>query len=61
MGIAPDRRIHIRRDILEEIDGPMLRHGLQEMAGGRITPPRAVEHRPREEYLEERFGRFRAA
>lgn len=30
MGMAPNRRIHIRRDILEEVDGPMLRHGLQE-------------------------------
>jgi putative restriction endonuclease len=24
MGVAPDRRIHIRADILKEIDGPML-------------------------------------
>ncbi len=61
MGIAPDQRIHIRRDILNEVDGPMLRHGLQEMHGSLIRVPKRVELQPRGEYLEERFARFRAA
>jgi hypothetical protein len=29
VGIRPDYRIEIRTDILEETDGPMLKHGLQ--------------------------------
>ncbi|MGH7561834.1 MAG: HNH endonuclease [Gemmatimonadales bacterium] len=61
MGIAPDQRIHIRKDILAEIDGPMLRHGLQEMHGSLIRVPRRADLKPRAEYLEERFARFRAA
>ena len=61
MGIASDRRIHIRKDILDEVDGPMLRHGLQEMNGSIIRVPARRELQPREEYLEERFSRFMAA
>lgn len=61
MGIAPDRRIHIRRDILEEVDGPMLRWGLQKMNGEVIRVPARRQLQPRPEYLEERFERFRAA
>jgi putative restriction endonuclease len=61
IGIDPDARVHVRHDILEEIDGPMLRHGLQEVHGGRLLLPRRPEHRPNRDFLGERFGRFRAA
>ena len=61
VGVDPDYRVHVRRDVLEEHDGPMLQHGLQAMEGVRILVPRAGVQRPRQEYLEERFGRFRAA
>lgn len=61
IGVAPDYRIHVRRDVLEEHDGPMLRHGLQEMEGITLQLPRSRDLRPREEFLEERFSRFRAA
>ena len=29
LGIRPDLVIEVRRDIMDEADGPMLRHGLQ--------------------------------
>ncbi|HEX7048913.1 MAG TPA: HNH endonuclease [Longimicrobiales bacterium] len=61
LGVRPDLVIEIRRDILEEVDGPMLRHGLQEMQGRRLHAPRAAELRPRPEFLEERYARFRKA
>ena len=61
LGVDPEYRIHLRRDILEEHDGPMLRHGLQEMHGGLIQVPRRAQHLPRREYLSERFARFLAA
>lgn len=57
----PDYRLHVRRDILEELDGPMLRHGLQELHGGTLILPRRVVDRPNREYLAERFEEFRAA
>jgi len=61
LGVDPGYRIHIRRDVLEEHDGPMLLHGLQEMDRQAILLPAREVLRPRKEYLEERFERFRAA
>lgn len=61
LGISPDYRVHINADVLKEKDGPMLRHGLQEMDGERIHVPRAEAHHPRRDYLEERFDKFQAA
>ena len=61
LGVDADHRVHIRGDALEEHDGPMLKHGLQEMHGQLITVPRDSRLQPRLEYLEERFARFRAA
>lgn len=61
LGVDPLYRIHLRKDILEEHDGPMLRHGLQEMHGTRIQVPRDPHSRPDQEALAERFDQFRAA
>lgn len=61
LGVDPDYRIHVRADVLEEIDGPMLRHGLQELQGSRLQVPGKSALRPRRDYLEERFARFSAA
>lgn len=61
LGIRPDYIVEIRRDVLDEVDGPMLRHGLQEMHGSRIDLPRSVRDRPDTDRLEERFLIFRAA
>ena len=61
IGIDPDARVHVREDILKEKDGPMLRHGLQEVAGSRLILPRREELRPNREFLAERFERFEAA
>jgi putative restriction endonuclease len=59
IGIRPDLVIEVRPDVLEERDGPMLRYGLQEISGQRLQVPRAAHQRPREEFLEERYGVFR--
>ncbi|WP_420855822.1 HNH endonuclease [Thermoactinospora rubra] len=61
LGIRPDLVIEVRSDILEEIDGPMLKHGLQEMHGLRLVVPRRRADRPKPELIEERYERFRAA
>jgi putative restriction endonuclease len=54
-------RIHLRPDVLEEHDGPMLRHGLQELHGSGLLVPRRPQDRPDRDALAERFERFRAA
>lgn len=61
LGISPDRIIHIRHDILEEIDGPMLQHGLKEMDHEKLTVPKSPCLHPNPDYLAVRFDRFRAA
>lgn len=61
MGIRPDYSIEIRPDVLVEIDGPMLLHGLQGVHNQRILVPRAVPLRPSVAFLEERYGIFRKA
>lgn len=61
LGIDPDARVHVRGDILVEVDGPMLKHGLQEVHGSKLILPRDVGSRPNQEFLAERFAEFQAA
>lgn len=61
LGIRPDHRIELRPDILEEVDGPMLRHGLQGFQGNSILVPRRKAERPKVEFLEERYEQFKKA
>lgn len=62
IGIRPDDyRVVVREDILEEVDGPMLRHGIQEMEGRQLWIPRSKKLRPDQELLAERYALFLAA
>jgi putative restriction endonuclease len=62
LGISPDLTVAIRADLLLEVDGPMLRYGLQERHGERlrVVPTRRVEQ-PDRERLDPRFSDFLAA
>ena len=46
LGIRPDYVVEIREDILNEIDGPMLQHGIKELHEQRILVPRDNELKP---------------
>lgn len=61
LGVRPDRVVEVRRDVLRQTDGPMLRHGLQEMAGVQIFVPSSPRARPDRNRLEERYEMFRQA
>jgi putative restriction endonuclease len=61
LGIRPDLVVEIRDDILEEVDGPMLVHGLQRFQGNRILVPRSELHQPNRDFLAERYDLFRKA
>lgn len=61
LGIDPDVRVHIREDVLREKDGPMLKHGLQELHGTRLIVPTRIADRPNQDFLLERFAEFRTA
>jgi putative restriction endonuclease len=61
LGVDPQYRIHIRGDILAEVDGPTLQHALQGLHGEGIRLPRRRADHPRKDLLEERFEEFRTA
>lgn len=58
IGVRPDGIIEVRRDILEEHDGPMLLHGLKQLHQTRIYRPRSSANQPDPDLLEFRYERF---
>lgn len=61
LGIDPDYRIHINQDLLDEVDGPMLQHGLKDMHGQRIVEPTRTVDQPDRDRLASRFKEFQSA
>jgi putative restriction endonuclease len=61
LGVSPDGRVRIAERLLTEVDGPMLRYGLQQMNGREVTVPRRRGDRPDRELLAWRYDRFTAA
>lgn len=60
VGVRPDGVAQVRPDVLGEKDGPMLRHGLQEVHGTKLYLPRSAASRPSVVGLEKRWERFRS-
>lgn len=58
LGVRPDYVVQVRADVLDEIDGPMLRHGLQEVHGWRLDLPSRAVDRPDRELLAQRWASF---
>lgn len=62
LGIRPDYTVQIRQDLLNEIDGPMLRHGLQDLHGKPLMMlPKVRANRPDHDKLVWAYDRFRTA
>jgi putative restriction endonuclease len=61
VGVRPDFVIEVRRDVLDEQDGPTLQHALQGVHGSELLLPQRRSARPRADLLEERYERFRKA
>lgn len=61
LGIDPSGVVHIAGRLLDEIDGPMLKTGLQGFHRATIQLPRRHNDRPDRERLERRFEQFLAA
>lgn len=60
IGVRPDLVLEVAADVLEEIDGPMLQHGLKEMDGLSIRVPAARRAQPDPDRLEWKYERFRS-
>ena len=59
LGIDPTLTVRIRHDILGAIDGPMLRHGLQDMHNQPLlVVPKGRHSKPDQVRLEERYAEF---
>lgn len=59
LGIRPDLHVEIRPDLLAEIDGPMLQHGLQGRHGQPLMAvPRSRRERPDPERLDQSYVAF---
>jgi putative restriction endonuclease len=58
IGITPDCIVEVRRDVLDQEDGPMLIHGLQGFHGKPLRLPPRQAWLPDRGLLEERYGRF---
>lgn len=58
IGITPDYKIKVRTDILTEIDGPMLKYGIQELHNHSIILPTRRKNYPDRERLDMRYQRF---
>ncbi|AWB94146.1 HNH endonuclease [Aeromicrobium chenweiae] len=61
LGISPDYTVHVNRDLLEEVDGPMLKHGIQEMDKRPLTIPARRADQPDRERLATRYDEFLAS
>lgn len=61
LGVSPDYVVYINRELLDDHDGPMLRHGLQEMNGRELTVPLQRADRPDCDRLALRYNCFRTA
>jgi len=58
LGITPDYVVKVNSDVLLEVDGPMLKHGIQAMHDITIHTPGQVSKRPDRELLEITFNEF---
>jgi putative restriction endonuclease len=60
LGITPDYEVRIDAALLDEVDGPMLRHGLQDMHGRLLDLPGRRADRPDRARLAWRWEKFSA-
>jgi putative restriction endonuclease len=58
VGVDPAGTIHVRGDVADEVDRPMLRPGLQALAGRPLRLPTRRRDHPDRDALKARFARF---
>ena len=61
IGVTPDYQLKVRTDILLEIDGPMLRYGIQELHNHNLILPRSKQAWPDRNLLDWRYSKFQNA
>jgi len=61
IGVTPDYLIQVRQNILDEEDGPILKHGLKEMHNSTLILPNLKKYWPEKEYLAWRYDKYKKA
>lgn len=61
LGIRPDCVVQVRKDVLDEVDGPMLKYGLQGFQDSKLIIPRQEALKPNPLFLERRYSSFLSA
>jgi len=61
IGVTPDYQIKVRDELLQEIDGPMLRYGFQELHDQKLILPSSKKYWPDQDRLDWRYNKFREA
>ncbi len=61
IGITPDYKVEVRKDVLEEEDGPMLQHGLKGLHTSKIFLPKHKIDFPNKDFLDIRYQRYKNA
>jgi len=61
LGVTPDYIIQVRKDVLEEEDGPILQHGLKELHKTKMILPSLKSQWPNQDALQWRHSRFISA
>jgi len=58
LGVRPDYVIEVREDVLKEVDGPMLKYGLQALHNSELLLPSRTADQPSKDALERRYQGF---
>jgi len=58
LGVRPDYVIEVREDVLKEVDGPILKYGLQALHHSRLLLPARTADQPSKAALERRYQSF---
>ncbi len=58
LGVRADYVVEVRPDVLLEVDGPMLKHGIQDVHGWTLELPKRIGDRPDRELLAQRWVTF---
>ena len=61
LGVTPDYIIHVREDVLEEEDGPMLQYGLKGLHRTKLILPNSKNNWPSQDSLAWKYDRFTRA
>jgi len=61
IGITPDYIVEVRKDIMDEEDGPTLKYSLQGLHKSKIHIPRKKDNKPDKEFLDWRYQKFQGA